>query len=246
MLDMKFVRANPDTVRKDLQKRGEKEKIKWFEELLALDMEQKKLGLDVEGLRAQRNKISLKINELIKAGGDASKEKAEAAAVPERIKAAEARLAELRERARFILMRLPNVLHETVPAGTENQVVREHGGKKIPEAGVKSHVDFIQEHGLADLERAAKISGARFYFLKNELVLLEQAVLRFALDILYKKGFTLVEPPFMMQRKPYEGVTDLADFENVMYKIEGEDLYLIATSEHPLAGMHMDEIFSEG
>ncbi len=245
MLDMRFVRANPDAVRNDLKKRGEREKLKLFEELLSLDAEQKKLNVEVERLRAQRNKISIRINELVKAGKDAAKEKAEAAAIPEKIKAAEKRLDNVRERMRFILMRLPNVLHETVPAGTENEVVREHGGKKIPEAGAESHVDYIQNKDLADLERAAKISGARFFFIKNELVLLEQSLLRLALDSLYRKGFTLLEPPFMMRREPYEGVTDLQDFEDVMYKIDGEDLYLIATSEHPLAAMHMNEIFKE-
>ncbi|MCX6768182.1 MAG: serine--tRNA ligase [Candidatus Micrarchaeota archaeon] len=245
MLDIRFVRENPDAVRKDLQKRGEKEKLKWLEELLTLGAEQKKLNVEAEGLRAQRNKVSMAINKLLKDGKDAAKEKKEAAGIPGKIKATETRLGEVRDRMQFILMRLPNVLHDSVPVGNENQVLREHGGKKIPEAGVQSHVDYVQEKGLADLERAAKISGARFYFLKNELVLLEQSLLRFALDTLYHKGFTLVEPPFMMQKKPYEGVTDLADFENVMYKIEGEDLYLIATSEHPLAAMHMGEIFKE-
>ena len=245
MLEMKFVRANPDAVRKDLKKRGDAEKAKWFEELLGLDAEEKKLRLEAEALRGQRNKVSMEINRLIKDGNDAKKEKVLAAEIPEKIKAVEKRLGEVSERMKFILMRLPNVLHESVPVGMENEVVREHGGKRVPEAWVKSHVDYVVEKGLADLERAAKISGARFYFLKNELVLLEQSLMRFALDTLHKKGFTLLEPPFMMKRGPYEGVTDLADFESVMYKTEGEDLYLIATSEHPMAAMHSGDIFAE-
>ena len=112
-----------------------------------------------------------------------------------------------------------------------------------PDFEIRSHVDLLELLDLADIPRAAKISGARFYFLKNELVMLDLAMQRLALDMLIKKGYTPVYPPFMMRREPYEGVTDLADFEDVMYKIDDEDLYLIATSEHPMAAMHMGEVF---
>jgi len=245
MLDLKFVRKNADVVRADLKKRGDKEKQKWFEDLLKLDVEQRSLLQEVEKLRAERNKATEKVKLLKKEGKDAAPALKEAQSIPAKIKAAEEKQAEIAERVKYYLMRLPNVLHESVPVGkdaSENAVVREYGGKRIPCDEPKSHVDLLAQLGVGDLERAATISGARFYFLKNELVLLDHALQRLALEMLFKKGFALVQPPHMMSRTPYEGVTDLADFENVMYKIEGEDLYLIATSEHPLVAMHAGEI----
>lgn len=245
MLDIRFVRKNPEVVRADLKKRGDSEKLKWLEELLELDAEQRSLLQQVEKLRAERNKATEKVKLLKKEGKDASAALKEAQSIPAKIKAAEEKQEKITERVRYYLMRLPNVLHESVPVGkdeSENVVVREYGGKRIPCDEPKSHVDLLNQLGVGDLERAATISGARFYFLKNELVLLDHALQRLALEMLFKKGFALVEPPHMMARAPYEGVTDLADFENVMYKVEGEDLYLIATSEHPLVAMHAGEI----
>jgi seryl-tRNA synthetase len=124
-----------------------------------------------------------------------------------------------------------------------NEVVREWGGQPKFDFQVRSHVDLLDMLSLGDIPRAAKIAGARFYYLKNELVILDLAMKQMALAMLAKKGFTPVYPPFMMHREPYEGVTDLADFQDVMYKIDDEDLYLIATSEHPIAAMYMGEVF---
>lgn len=248
MLEIKFIRASPEVVRKDLEKRGDKEKLKWLEDLLEKDKRFRQLNADVEGLRARRNKISQEINLARKEGKDSAKLMAEAKELPQKIRETEEETLVLQDKIRFYLMRLPNILHESVPVGkddTENQVVREVGGKTIPDFAVQSHVDIIEKYGLADIERAAKTSGARFYYLKNELVFLNMALQRLALDSLGKKGFTPVYPPFLMRREPYEGVTDLKDFEDVMYKIENDDLYLIATSEHPMAAMHKDEVLSE-
>ena len=248
MLDIKFIRANPDIVRADLKKRGDKEKQEWLEDLLQKDKEYRQLLVDLEKIQAERNQITKKIAEAVKAGKDASAEKKTAAELPGKIKTAEAKVVELQEKVKFYLMRLPNILHESVPVGkdeTGNVTVREWGQKKKFDFIPKSHVDILQELDLADIERAAKISGARFYFLKGDLVLLEQAVLKFALDKMIEKGFLPISPPNMMKTEPYEGVTDLADFESVMYKIEGEDLHMIATSEHPIAAMHMNEILPE-
>ncbi len=246
MLDLKFVRKNPEVVRSDLKKRNDVEKLKWIDDLLEKDAKSKKLTLEVEEMRRQRNVISQEINKVKKAGKDASKLLHDAATLPKRIMDAENELQEITGKIQFYLMRLPNVLHESVPIGKDdnyNVVVREVGKKKRYDFELKSHVDLLSLLDVADLERGAKISGARFYFLKNELVMLDYALQKFGLDLLHKKGYTLIEPPLMMQRKPYEGVTDLADFENVMYKVEGEDNYLIATSEHPMAAMHMGEAF---
>ena len=147
-----------------------------------------------------------------------------------------------------ILQQLPNVTHSSVPFGkddSENEEVRTWGSPQEKTFSLKDHGSLLESRGLADFERATKIAGAGFYFLKGDLVLLEQALLKFGLDVLTKKGFTAISPPLMMRQKHYAAVTDLADFENVMYKIEHEDNYLIATAEHPLAAMFSGELLSE-
>ncbi|MFH0713070.1 MAG: serine--tRNA ligase [Candidatus Micrarchaeota archaeon] len=244
MLDVKIIRKNPEIVKKDLEKRGDKEKLSWLSDLILKDKEYRELLLEAEKLRSRRNKISTDIGEAKKAGKDAASLFKEAKEIPQKIKETEEKMNLVKEKVDYYLMRLPNVLHESVPFGrddSENKVVRKV--RVIPKAKqFRSHVDLLEMHG-QDLERAAKISGARFFFLKGDFVLLDMALQRMAMDILVKKGFIPVLPPYMMHRKPYEGVTDLADFENVMYKIENEDLYLIATSEHPLTAMHSGEIF---
>jgi seryl-tRNA synthetase len=177
---------------------------------------------------------------------DARAKMAEVRELPDKIKDAEIKLAELQSKCRTLLMSLPNLLHPDVPVGkdeSENVELRRWG--KPPNFGFtpKSHMDLLRDLELIDEERAGKIAGRGFFYLRGPLVILDMAIQRFALDFLSKKGFVLIEPPFMMRRKPYEGMVDLADFENVMYKIDGEDLYLIATAEHPLGAMYMNEVF---
>ena len=253
MLDIKFIRNNPEAVRADLKKRMDEEKLEWLEDLLQKDKEHRQLIQEVERLRSERNKITKEIADSMKKG---EKQKAEelkkkAAEIPERIKEAEKRMEEIQEKVKFYLMRLPNILHESVPQGkdeNDNVVVRTWGTpKKKEDYGfeLKSHVDILPIINGAELEKAAEVSGARFYYLKNDLVLLDMSIQRMVMDIMMNKGFTPVYPPFMLKRKPYEGVTDLGTFEEALYKIEGEDLYLISTSEHPIAAMHMDEIIEE-
>jgi len=248
MLELKFVRANPEAVRKDLEKRGDTEKQGWLSDLLEKDKLARELALSAEALRGRRNTISREINETKKAGKDATTLLKEAGAIPVKIKETEVQLAEINEKIKYYLMRLPNILHESVPVGkddSENVQVKTWGEAKVPSFELKNHGQLASEKGWADFERAAKISGSGFYFLKGNLVLLDMALQRFAMDLLVTKGYTPVMPPYMMNRAAYEGVTDLADFEKVMYKIDGEDEYLIATSEHPMGGMYKDEIFEE-
>jgi seryl-tRNA synthetase len=145
-------------------------------------------------------------------------------------------------------MRLPNILHDSVPVGkddSENVEIKRLGIPRAVDFEIKNHGQLAAENNWADFERATKISGAGFYFLKGSLVLLDLALQRYALDLLEKKGFTPVIPPYMINRSSYEGVTDLGDFEKVMYKIDGDDAYLIATSEHPIGAMYQGEIFEE-
>ncbi|MEM2124118.1 MAG: serine--tRNA ligase, partial [Methanolinea sp.] len=165
-----------------------------------------------------------------------------------KIKELEGTMDELSGEIRRILMGLPNILHESVPVGkddSENLEVRRVGTPRTFSFSLRNHGELAAESGWADFERAARVAGAGFYYLKGNLVLLDLALQRFAVDLLVGKGFVPVIPPYMMNRASYEGVTDLSDFENVMYKIEGDDAYLIATSEHPLCAMYQDEIFEE-
>ena len=248
MLSLKFIRENPDVVRKNLEKRHDKEKELWVDEILKLDSESRKIKYEIDNLRNSRNRISEEINQLKKQGKDASDKIKEAAEIPKKITKLEQKYKDIDEKLHYYLMRLPNILHESVPYGkddTENEIVNTFGKKPVFDFEPLSHVDIIEKQGWADLERAAKISGARWYFLKGDLALLEMAIVKYAIGMITKRGFTLVVPPHMMNRKAYEGVTSLSDFEDVLYKIEGEDLFMIATSEHPLTAQYMDEVIDE-
>ena len=246
MLDLRFVRENPQLVMENLRRRKDDRVIADFKRLLELDEEVRARKRRIQELRTERNRLSREVGRLKKSGGDPSEIIARVNVVNQEIRDIESETARIEAELRRLQMRIPNLLHESVPFGEDeedNQVVREWGGRPTFDFDIKSHVDLLDLLDVADIPRAAKIAGARFYFLKNELVLLDLAMQQMALEMLIERGFVPVLPPFMMHREPYEGVTDLEDFENVMYKIEDEDLYLIATSEHPLAAMHMGEVF---
>lgn len=264
MLDIKFIKANSAAVKKDLEKRGEKEKVPWVAEVVEKREEWKQLKEEWEKLGHSRNLLSQEISHLKKQGKSIAAKVKEAKELPQKIASAEEKLQQLQDRISFILQRLPNVLHESVPIGkdeTENKEIRRWGVQKKPSFPLKSHGELLEQLGLADFERATKISGAGFQFLKGDLVKLEFALINFAAAEMEKKGFTLIEPPLIMHRKPYEGVVALADFENVMYKISDnsgnsndnkseenekeESSYLIGTSEHPMAAMFMNEMLDE-
>ncbi len=248
MLDIRFVRANPDIIREDLKKRNDLEKIAWIDDLLVQDVRHRELIGQTNELRRRRNSISYDINRAKKAGEDASAFIAEAAGLPGRIKENEAEMEEISAKIRYYLMRIPNILHESVPVGTDdtqNVEVKRCGTPRTFDFELKNHGQLAADNDWADFERATKTSGAGFYFLKGNLVLLDLALQRFSLDILMEKGYTPIIPPYMINRKSYEEVTDLDDFEKVMYKVEDDDAYLIATSEHPMAAMYQDEIFEE-
>lgn len=248
MLDINLIRENPAAVKKNLEKRQEQEMLKWLDDLIKKDLQWRKAKQGADAFRARRNEISREINSAKKQGKDAKKLLAEAKALPAKISTLESQSKLLEEKTRWYLMRLPNILHETVPVGkteADNVVVKEWGKKAKKAFEVKHHGQIAAELGLADFERAVKIAGTGFFYLKGELALLDIAIQRFAIDRLRKKGFTLIQPPHLMRREPYEGVVSLDDFQSVMYKIEGEPLYLIATSEHPMAAMFSGEILNE-
>jgi len=248
MLDIKFVREHPGAVKEDLQKRNDREKLEWVDNLLENDIEYRKLLQENQALRQSRNTITEEINKLRKQGQDIQKKVQEAKELPEKIKQSDEALQQLKEKIDYYLMRIPNILHESVPAGkdaNDNVVIREWGKKPKFDFELKPHGELLQDLGLANFEKAAEVSGHGFYYLFGDIARLELALVNFAVDVLSDKGYTLVEPPLMLRREPYEGVTDLKDFETMMYKVDGEDLLLIATSEHPIAALFMNELVDE-
>jgi len=256
MLDIRFITENSGIIKKDLEKRQDKDMLPWVEEIIKKHDEWKKLKVEVDRLRHSKNLITQEISQLKKQGKGIDAKLKEVKELPQKIAAAEEKLQQLQERIHFIQHRLPNVLHESVPVGkddSQNKEIRKWGVIKKPDFELKSHGELLEQLGLADFERATKISGTGFYFVKGDLVKLELALISFVADEMAKKGYNLVEPPLMMLRAPYEGVTALGDFENVMYKVapevkdgkEQEASYLIATSEHPIGAMHMGETFEE-
>jgi len=245
VLDVKLLREDPETIRKDLRRREATEKLHLVDEASEMDKDWRRLKTQVEELRHRQNLLTAKVSDLKKRGEPLDSVLLEIKDIPDQIKKMDDEAGSKLLRLNEVLMSLPNILDESVPKGrddTENVTVRTWGSPPRPDFKLKDHIDILEALGQVDIERASKISGSRFYFLKGDSVKLEHSIMRYALDLLSKKGFIPVEPPFMMRREPYSGVTDLADFGPVIYRIEGEDLYMIATSEHPLVAMHMDEI----
>jgi seryl-tRNA synthetase len=248
MLDIKFIRENPAIIKNDLKKRKDKEKLKWIDDLLKKDKEYRELLKKSEDLRHKRNKLTKEINQLKKDGKDASKVIRQAKEIPDKIKQIEIKQEELRKMIRNYLMRIPNITHESVPYGkdeTENTEIRRVGKPKKFNFELINHGELAEKLEIADFKKATQVAGAGFYYMMGELALLNQAISQFAIDFMIKKGYKFIIPPLMLNRKAYEGVTDLEDFKNVMYKIEDEDLYMIATAEHPIAALYMNEVIQE-
>jgi seryl-tRNA synthetase len=247
MLDIKLIREDPKGVQKNLERRHEPEKLIILGGLIKDDARWRQLTTQVNQLRRRRNEISSEIAKVMREGGDPSPMKEEAAEIPRMISELEIQRDFHGRRVQDSLMQLPNLLHDSVPYGvddSENVEVKRWGEPPEFDFESLSHAEVAAGLGILDLERAAKVSGTGFYYLRNEMALLDLAIIRYAIDHLLAKGYTLISPPYMIRRKPYEGVTDLGDFEDVMYKVEGEDLYLIATSEHAMGAMFMDEVFN--
>lgn len=248
MIDPRVIRENPIEVRANLEKRHSSAILSIFDSWVNQDKEWRVLKQETDDLRSKRNNITEEIKNAKAKKKDTTKLLEEAKKIPLVLKEKEARLKLLEEENKTFIMRLPNILHESVPFGkddTENVPVKNWGNAKAPLFELKHHGELVKALGVAEFERAVKVAGAGFFYLKGDLALLDLALQRLALDILIEKGFTPIQPPLMMNRKAYSGVTDLGDFETVMYKIEGEDLYMIATSEHPMVSMYMDEVLEE-
>ena len=245
MLDMSMFREHADVLRADHDKREIPHDN--IDEVIRLDEEWRQARYDVDQLRKKRNEAARGIAEAKKSGDSAAADAilAEVASLGQEIDALSEKVDFCLSERDTIRMRVPNILHESVPVGEDDQKNTLHSlhGDKI-ELGfeARNHNDLIEMNNWVDLARGAKVTGSRFYFLQGDLARLEMALQSYSANFLMERGYTLVQPPLMMNREAYEGVTDLGDFETVMYGIEPDKYYLIATSEHPLTAMRMDEI----
>jgi seryl-tRNA synthetase len=243
MLDPRILKENPEGVREMLKKRNMTDFP--IDELIMLHKLRGEYIIKTQELRRQKNLLSETIASKKKSKQDASFELGEMKQVSVLLDQTESEAIQIEGKFNELMMTLPNLLNETVPVGKDEQnnvIVSQNGSITRPNFSPKDHIELATTLDLVDLNRAAKVSGARFYFLKNELVKLNQALVNFALDFLSEHNYTLIQPPYMIRKEPMVGSVILNDFEDVIYKIEEEDLYMIGTSEHAIASMHMDEI----
>jgi seryl-tRNA synthetase len=242
VLDLKLLKDNPQVIEDMLKRRKLDFPIK---ELIVLDRRRRELISEIQGINHNKNILAHSIAAKKKTNEKIAQELEEMNMIRNKILSLDVEKTTVDSKFRHLIMLLPNIIHESVPFGedeTDNLVVKQQGTIKKLDFKPKDHVDIATNLDLIDIERAAKISGARFYFLKNELVMMNQALIHFALDFLLKKCYTTTQPPYMIRKEAMEGAIILGDFEDVIYKVEGEDLYMLGTSEHAMASMHMNEI----
>jgi len=247
MIDIKLIRESADLVKANIRKKGQDGKLELVDRVVDLDLKWRKEKKRVDDLKHERNKISESINVLMKGGkkSEAKKLIVKAKEIPGKIDKVEAKALKLYGEIREIMLKLPNMMDASVPEGEdESGNVELRKWRKIPsfKFAVKGHEDIVEDLDLVDSVRGAKVAGSRFYYLKGDLVLLNNALQRFALDVLMKKGFLPVQTPYMLNRDAIGGAVAFEDFKEVIYKIDDEDLYLIGTSEHALAALHKDEV----
>ncbi len=250
MLDIKFVRENPELVKENIKKKFQDSKLLLVDEVIALDAEYRAAITEGDGLRAQRNKLSKSIGALMAQG---KKDEAEAAKKQvteqaDRLKELEMREAELQEEVRQRMLVIPNMLDPSVPIGrddSENVEVQRFGEPVVPDFEIPYHTEIMERFGGIDLDSARRVAGNGFYYLLGDIARLHEAVLAYARDFMIEKGFTYVIPPFMMHGSVVQGVMSFPEMDAMMYKIEGEDLYLIGTSEHTMIGRFVDQLIPE-
>jgi seryl-tRNA synthetase len=242
MLDIKQMRQNPEVFRRGLRRRGIDPSV--VDRCLAMDEERRGLITRIQLLRHRRNELAEEIGRAKKMGKDASEMMRSVAEVSQEIERLEARLEQVESELHSTLFRLPNLPDDSVPDGEteDDNVVVRTWGQTVKEDWMRDHVDILVGLGMLDVEAAGKVAGARFYYIFDEIVELNYALINYALDFLSARGFRLVQPPYMLRREIMDGVIALEDFESMIYKVEGEDLYLIGTAEHPIAGLHAGEI----
>nr|WP_308625903.1 serine--tRNA ligase [uncultured Eisenbergiella sp.] len=250
MIDIKFLRENPEAVKENIKKKFQDSKIALVDEVIELDKESRQTQQEADDLRASRNKISKEIGGLMKAGKkeEAEDKKAEVAAGAKRLAELEEKEADLQEKITKIMMLIPNIIDPTVPIGkddTENVEITKYGEPVIPAFEVPYHTEIMERFNGIDLDSARKVAGNGFYYLMGDIARLHSAVISYARDFMINRGFTYCVPPFMIRSNVVTGVMSFAEMDAMMYKIEGEDLYLIGTSEHSMIGKFIDTIVPE-
>ncbi len=250
MLDLRFVRENPEIVKKNIKNKFQDSKLPLVDEVIALDIESRETKQQADALRADRNKISKEIGGLMAKGKkeEAEELKKKVTEESERLAALEAKEGELEEKIRKIMMTIPNIIDPSVPIGkddSENVEVQRYGEPVVPEFDIPYHIDLMEKFSGIDLESARKVAGNGFYYLMGDIARLHSAVISYARDFMIDRGFTYCIPPFMIRSEVVTGVMSFAEMDAMMYKIEGEDLYLIGTSEHSMIGKFIDTILTE-
>ena len=250
MLDIKFVRENPELVKENIKKKFQDSKLLLVDEVIALDAEYSAAITEGDGLRAQRNKLSKSIGALMAQGkkDEAEAVKKQVTEQADRLKELEMREAELQEEVRQRMLVIPNMLDPSVPIGrddSENVEVQRFGEPVVPDFEIPYHTEIMERFGGIDLDSARRVAGNGFYYLLGDIARLHEAVLAYARDFMIEKGFTYVIPPFMMHGSVVQGVMSFPEMDAMMYKIEGEDLYLIGTSEHTMIGRFVDQLIPE-
>lgn len=250
MLDIKFVRENPELVKENIKKKFQDSKLLLVDEVIALDAEYRAAITEGDGLRAQRNKLSKSIGALMAQGkkDEAEAVKKQVTEQADRLKELEMREAELQEEVRQRMLVIPNMLDPSVPIGrddSENVEVQRFGEPVVPDFEIPYHTEIMERFGGIDLDSARRVAGNGFYYLLGDIARLHEAVLAYARDFMIEKGFIYVIPPFMMHGSVVQGVMSFPEMDAMMYKIEGEDLYLIGTSEHTMIGRFVDQLIPE-
>jgi seryl-tRNA synthetase len=250
MIDIKIIRENPEIVKENIKKKDQKEKLEFVDKIIELDKEWRNARVNADNLRAERNKISEAINQA-KKSKDEKKAKElvkEAQKIPKKIADLETKEQTLEQEIKKYLIKLPNFISPETPKGKDSSENKQYiVGGKIPKFKFKpkNHVELAEKLGIADFDASAKVSGTGFYYLKNELAILNQALIRFAIDFMRKKGYEYIEPPLMLNEKSIYASMDKAAIEQSVYKIEGEDLGLIGTSEQSVLAMHSGQVIPE-
>lgn len=250
MLDMKFLRENPEIVKENMRKKFQEHKIDLVDKVIELDKLNRSLKQKGDDLRSKRNSMSKEIGALMSKGlrDEANEIKAKVQAMADEMKETETKEAELAAEIKEIMMKIPNIIHPTVPIGkddSENVELQKYGEPVILDFEIPYHTDIMESFEGIDLDSARKVAGNGFYYLMGDIARLHSAVISYARDFMINRGFTYVVPPFMIRSNVVTGVMSFAEMEGMMYKIEGEDLYLIGTSEHSMIGKFIDTILDE-
>ncbi len=250
MLDIKFLRANPDVVKENIKKKFQDAKLPLVDEVIELDAKSRATQQEASDLRAERNKISKMIGGLMAQGkkDEAEEMKKKVSEQADRLAELEAMEQELKEKITKIMMTIPNIIDPSVPIGkddSENVEITRYGEPVVPDFEVPYHTDIMEKLNGIDLDSARKVAGNGFYYLMGDIARLHSAVISYARDFMIDRGFTYCIPPFMIRSNVVTGVMSFAEMDAMMYKIEGEDLYLIGTSEHSMIGKFIDTILDE-